>query len=149
MLDLYTPRTRTANELKLKYEGKAVSPKECLACPMVIHHYEFTKSRFNEGRYLLVAQISYWKNTENALIEKAVLMTEGTSLCKTMRLVESKGITGPFQTKIIRTRKDMIMMFVKLNKPEILKLQGSYDPCPPEGRIGWLDVDGATPFDLG
>ena len=132
----------------MKYEGKSVSPKECLACPMVIHHFEFTRSRFNEGRYLLVAQISYWKNTENALIEKAVLMTEGTSLCKTMRIAESKGITGPFQTKIIRGRKDWTMFFVRLSKPEVAKLAGARDPCPPDGKIGWLTVDGPTPFDL-
>lgn len=106
-----------------------MTPTSVLFKPMVIHHYEIIDSRFNEGKKLLMAQVTLY-DAQSGKLEDVILTTEATLIVATFRQYHEKGAALPYCGKITRNRNGQLI-FSGLNRPEKKALEGAVDPCPP------------------
>src|SRR5574344_344205 len=109
MSELYTKSDGPV--LKYKYIGDKISASGLLYTPIKIHHFELIESRFNKGKFCLIAQIS--RINKKGEIENLMLETEASLLVHT---IDTSNREPPFETKIVKNKKNTLQ-FVKLNKP--------------------------------
>lgn len=111
--------------LKNRYFGDKKTATDLLFTPLKIMYWETIPSRYNKGKYLLMAQVAHIDKTTNEPVY-SILTTESNLLVKALK-EHSYTEEGHAYTKIVRT-KDGKMLFTSLNKPELKKIEAIESP---------------------